>query len=148
VIITDLKAGIETRVAAVLGVEFSPLTNVTELEKNNFTGANKRYGIWAKQASEVAGVLKFLTIDQVFEIVLTDGFATRANASDADKREKTLNLQDQVCEIYADLKGTKSGSPGTVIDTQDLEVSSPEFLEDDHVVAIRFEVTVKYRKQL
>jgi len=146
--ITDLITGLETRLAFVLGAEYSPLTNVTEVEKNSFKNANKRYGVVARQASEVAGTLKHLTIDQVFQVTLTNGFSTSLTAGDANKREKTEELQDLVCEIYADLKSTKSGSPSVVIDTQDLEIAIPEFLEEDHVIALRFELTIKYRKQL
>lgn len=147
-IATDLRDSVRTRMAAVLGVDFSELTNVTEIEKNAFKGANKRYGVVANEISEVLGSTCHLTVDQNFEMVLTNGYFSNVKASDSDKRGKALELQDLMFDIYKDLKTTKSGSPSLVMQTYNLNIQEPEYLEENHVVAIRATLTIKYRSLL
>lgn len=147
-VITDLTDSITSRIQAFLGTDYSELSNMTILENNNFRGANKRYGINAKQAVEVDGTLKHLTVDQVFELTFTDGFSSNSQSTDVDKRNKTIALQNLIVEAYRDLKINKAGRADIVIIVQSLDVSEPVFLEDDHVVALPFELTIKYRTQL
>lgn len=142
---TDLISSIKTRMITVLGPDFSELSNVTEIEKNSFKGSDKRYGVLANQADEVPGTTCHLTIDQEFEITLTNGFYSNVKASDLDKRTKTLELQDLIKEVYRDLKSSKAGRPDLVIHTLELSVQEPVFLEENHVVAITATFTLKYR---
>lgn len=147
-IATDLRDSVRTRMAAVLGPDFSELTNVTEIEKNAFKGANKRYGVVANEMNEVAGSTCHVTIDQEYEMVLTNGFFSNVKASDSDKRDKALELQDLMFDIYKDLKSSKSGRPDLVMHTFSLTIQEPEYLEENHVVAIRATLTIKYRSLL
>lgn len=145
---TDLRDSVQARMATVLGPDFSELANVTEPEKNVFKGANKRYGVVANEISEVLGVTKHLTVDQEFELTLTNGFFSNVKAGDLDKRNKTLELQDLMFEVYKDLKTTKAGRPDLVMHVLDLSISDPEFLEENHVVVITATLTIKYRSLL
>lgn len=145
---TDLVTSVKARMAAVLGPDFSELYNLTEIEKNSFKGADKRYGVKANQADEVPGTTCHLTIDQEFEMTLTNGFYSNAKGSDEDKRTKTLELQDLMNDIYRDLKVNKAGRPDLVIHTLDLSIQEPEYLEENHVVVITATFTLKYRYTL
>lgn len=143
--VTDLVTSIKSRMATVLGATYSELSNVTEIEKNAFKGADKRYGVMANQADEVEGTVCHLTVDQAFEITLTDGYFSNIKASDADKRAKTLALQDKISEVYRDIKTNKAGRPDLVIHTFGLSIAEPEFLEENHVVVVNATFTIKYR---
>lgn len=145
---TDLVDSVKTRMSNFLGSGYSELTNVTEIEKNAFKGANQRYGVLALEANEVAGVTCFLTVDQQFELTLTNGYYSNVKASDEDKRTKTLELQDLMFDVYKDLKSNKAGRPDLVMHVLDLTIQDPEFLEENHVVAIKATLTIKYRSLL
>lgn len=146
--VEQLRDSVEARMAAVAGSEYSLLGNMTEIEKNAFKGANNRYGVVPREMNEVDGTTCFLTIDQNFELVLTNGFFSNVTASDLDKRNKTIVLQDLMLDIYKDLKSSKAGRPDIVMHTLDLNIQDPEFLEEDHVVILRAIITIKYRSLL
>lgn len=146
--ITDLQGTIESRIGTLLGPTYSLLSNVTEVEKNSFKGANKRYGVVADDANQTTGTLKQLNLDQVFEVTLTDGYFSTVKADDIDKRVKTLVLQDLIQDIYKDLVSNKAGSPSIVIHTKNLVIDSPSFLEEDRVIVITFKFTIAHRTQL
>ena len=146
--VTNLVASIKAQMATTLGASYSEIANLTEIEKNSFKGADKRYGVRATGADEVEGTLCHLTIDQEFEFTLTDGFYSNVKGSDTDKRAKTLALQDLATQVYTDIKANKAGRPDIVIHTFGLSKAEPEFLEENHVVVVTASFTIKYRNLL
>ncbi len=147
--VATITASINTRTAAVLGSSYSELAFLNEIEKNNFKGANQRYGTQALAISsaEEKGVLGSFTVDQVFEISLTDFYASE-QTGDSDRINKGIALLDQALLIYKDLINNRAGSPSIVIKTGDVSTSDPEYLTEDNVVVIKMQVLVTYRKQL
>lgn len=145
--VADITASLKTLTATFLGASFSELAHATIVEKNTFKGGKKRYGVLPKEIDQVVGVTCYLTVDQAFEVILTDSYGGKALA-DADKQTKTIDLQDLMFDLYADIVKAKAGSPGIVIHIDDLSIAAPEYLEDDHIVKITASMNIKYRTQL
>ena len=145
--IADITASLKSLVATHLGATYKELAHATVIEKNTFKGGSKRYGVLPTSLDEVDGVLCFATVDQQFNIILTDSYGGKS-LSDSDKQTKTIALQELIFSLYKEIKNTKAGSPSIVIHTNDLTLLEPTYLEDDHVIVITGTVTIKYRKQL
>jgi len=143
-LVTDLLASIKSTVGTTLGVEYSEIPYVTDVSKNNFNSNHNRYGVQSLASNETDSVTKFVTMLQSFEVVLTKAYVDDG-ISDSDKQSKTVDAQDLVYDIYRDLVNTKAGLPAIVINITDLEMSNPEYLDEEKVVVIRASFNVLYR---
>lgn len=139
-------SSIKTRVASVLGVSYSELGYALDISKNSFKGNERRYAVLAKAASEVPGTIGSVTMEQDFEIILTDGYINTA-MSDSQAQAKAIALQDLALSIYKDLVQTKCGS-NTCMSVRDCSLADPQFIEKDNVVAQSMTIKVKYRNQV
>lgn len=144
--VSTFISSIKARAAFVLGANYSELGYALDVSKNSFKGNERRYAILAKAASEVPGNIGSVTIEQDFEIILTDGYINTP-MSDSQAQAKAIALQDLALSIYKDLVKTKCGS-NTCLSVRDCSLSEPQFIEKDNVVAQSMTVKVKYRNQL
>jgi hypothetical protein len=142
----SITAAIKVRVQAVLGASYSELGYATDVSKNTFKGNDKRFAVLSKGGSEQSGIIGYITYEQDFEVILTDGFINRP-LSDSQAQDKAITLQDLVFDIYKDLVKTKCGS-NTCITVRELSLSDPQYLEKDNVVAQTATFKVKFRQQL
>lgn len=145
--IVTITAGIKTRTAAVLGVEYGELPYVVDVTKNNYKSNTKRYGVRALTATEVSSVTKFVTQLQSFEIILTDSYY-QSKLDDSNAVQTAHSLQDSILDIYKDLINTKAGEPGFVMNVTNLIINEPEYIEESKVVLIRAQVAVLHRVSL
>jgi len=145
--VSDIATNLKALMATELGVEYSELPHATVIEKNSFKNGSKKYGVLPKSLDEVAGTTCNITVDQNFDLILTDSYGGKS-LNDADKQAKTIALQELAFSLYKEVTSTKAGTPSIVIKTGDLTVADPEYLEEDHIVVITATVTIKYRKQL
>lgn len=141
-----LISSIKTRIAAVLGSNYTELAYTNDLAKNSFTGNFKKYGLVVGSSEEISSVTRYVTLNQTFELILTDSFIN-TSMTDSNELAKGPVLQDLAFDIYRDLISTKAGSPSTVIMVSDFAVSSPETIQDKTVV-IKATIKVKYRVQI
>lgn len=141
--VTSLVTSIKARQASVLGATYSEIGFIYEIEKNPFKGNAKRYGVFPSSASEVQGNTRAVTVDQVFEMVITDGFI---NTAMSDSLEQTLKqtLQDLSFSIYQDLAQTKCGANSSVLLVSNFELLEPQTIENN-VAVQRSRFTIKYR---
>jgi len=144
VLINDLLAGIKTRVSTVLGSEFSELPFLIDVSQNNFNQNHNRYGVIPQASFETDSVTKYVTMEQVFQVVLTKAFIDDG-ISDADKQAKRTELQDLFLDIYKDLINTKAGVPSIVMNITDLNVEDAEYLDEEKVVVMKASINILYR---
>ena len=142
-VMATLKTSIAGRIVAVDST-LLPLSYTEDVAKNNLVQAGNRYAVRPLDATEVPGVTRFVTLDQTFEILLTNQYF-EDKISDAKKVTASLDCRAKLLDIYKDLVQTKAGSPSLVLQVRDLEIQSPEFLESEKVVVQRATVTVTYR---
>ena len=70
----DIKNSIVTRLQAVLPAEYKALGYIEDVEQNNWEQITLAYGVRALAASEVAGVNKEYTLNQSYEVILTERY--------------------------------------------------------------------------
>jgi hypothetical protein len=145
-LVTDIITGIETRLAAVL-TGYSPLRYYYDIEKNDYKGNVDRYGIIPKEIESQSGVIRSVTVNQTFQIILTTGYKN-GPMSDSDLQSKVKTLYDKMDDVLHDLFLTKLGVPSIVLLSTLNGYEEPEILEEQKVVALRMDLTVRYRRDL
>lgn len=129
-----------------LGVDYTELKYKHIIEDNSELGASKKFGVIAQDVNEVSGALGFVTVNQNYEITLTDKYKT-LKGGDESKDNARIRLQDLSLNLYNEIIKQKAGSPSIVINVLDLS-SVLEELEEDNVITNKLSFTVIYRKVL
>ena len=145
-LVTDIITGLETRLAAVL-TTYAPLRYYFDLSKNDYTGNNNRYAVVPKAIESQAGVIRSVTVNQDFQIVLTNGYRNNPK-SDTDLQAVVKELYDKMDDVLNDLFLTKLGVPSIVLLVTLSGIEEPEILEDNKVIALRMNLTIRYRRDL
>jgi len=145
-LVEQINDALESVIAAELGSDYKELAWKLLLDKNNFRGSTKRYGVRPLGGVSVGGVLKSYTIDQPFEVILTHDFVNQGG--DTDQQEKSFLLFDKMDSILKKIIQTKAGIPAVVVNIEGFTLRDPEFFELEHVAVQRMPVTVKYRGSL
>jgi len=120
--ISTIFAGVKTAVTASVGSGFAPLSHVADLEKNTFTGSEKRWGVIPAAATEYVGNTSANTIAQGFRLILTDGFVT-SEYGDSAVVDKSVTLMGALEDVYKHIILTKAGAPGVVMFVGNFSVS-------------------------
>lgn len=141
-IVKDITAYLEAESVAILGVEFKKLSHVVDVTKNSYKSSNKRYAARPLGLSESAGVVSHYTVDQDFEIILTNGYKTNKQTNDLDQQTKGIALQDYAHDIYKQLQQTSLASIRLI---SSLSLDEPEYDVDNKVVIQRMQITVNYK---
>ena len=141
-ILTQTKSVISTE----LGATYQELPFIYDVSKNNLRRAEKAYGVRPLSALPTEGVTKVYTLDHDFEVILSDTFARGDSDS---QRETALNtMYDKADEIFKALIATKINLAATVLHVFGPTLSEPEFFDDNKMVILRMQYTVKYRSTL
>lgn len=145
-LVTTIISGIEARLAAVL-TAYDPLRYYFDLAKNDYAGNNSRYAVIPKEVEAQAGVIRSVTVNQDFQIVLTNGYRNNPK-SDTDLQAVVKDLYDKMDDVLHDLFLTKLGSPSIVLLVTLNSIEEPEILEENKVIALRMNMNVRYRRDL
>ena len=146
-IVKDIVDAIKTIIAATLPATYAELDYVVEPDKNNYKTNRFRYGVLPLSGESQGGIAKHVNVNQLFEIILTTSFINKSQ-SDNNQRSKTFDLYEKQWDITKALFTTKLGLPTRVLNVNNLSLSEPEYLDDDHVVVLRFSLSVLYRHTL
>jgi len=111
--ISTIFAGVKVAVAASVGIDCQQLTHTADLEKNTFTGSEKRWGLLPAAASEVLGNTNNNTVSQGFRLILTDGFVT-SEYGDSAVIDKSVELIGRLEAVYKHIILNKAGAPSVV----------------------------------
>jgi hypothetical protein len=132
--------------AAELGSDYQELQYIYDIEKNTVRGARLAYGVRPLAADTAESVTRVYTLDQAFEIILTDTFARGDNDS---QRETALNIMyDKSDEIFKELVNHKINLANFVLNIFNASLLEPEFLDDNKFIILRMQYLVKYRSAL
>lgn len=144
-IVEQINDGITNVISTTLGVTYSELNYLINVDKNNFKANSKRYGVRPLAGSTVEGITRVYTLDQEFQIVLThDYFSNPSN--DQDLRDKTFLLFDKLDEIMKNLFINKAGLPTIILNIDSVTILEPEYFDIEKVVVLRADFKVKYRQ--
>lgn len=144
--VTSILSGGLSTISSTLGASWKRLMDVYDVRKNVERVASKGYGMRPLEGvTPTEQVNRYYTLDQRFEVVLTD-VITRG---DTDTQMSTAigTLYDKADEIFKAMIATKVGYPSAVLNCFSPYVSAPEILGEG-VVIVRLQFTVKYRSAL
>jgi len=142
--VQQIIEAIESEVSTTLGASYSKLNYIYDIEKNSFKGNPNKFGVLPLESSTVSGVVRASTIDQTFQIVLTDEYRNTA-MNDLSLQEAVKNLYDKLNDIEKQLYKSKLGLPSVVLLMNLEAVEAPEVIEEHKVVSLRGNFLVKYR---
>ena len=129
-----------------LGATYQRLMFVFDLSKLNTYAAKLAFGFRSLSAVPNETVTKSFTQDQEFELILVDTIANTSN--DTDREESLDVMYDKQDEIMKQMILTKINLSGVVLNVSQPSISEPEFFDDNKIVALRTQYTVKYRSLL
>ena len=141
--VSDIVTGIKAIVASELGGGFSELPFVLDVAKNRFAGGTKGYGVWTGQVVQASGVNGYVTVDQSFELVLTDTYGS-TQTGDAAQRTAGIALHGRLEDIYVRISAEKAGVPSQVMNVTRLIATPVQFI-DSNVAVLRATFDIKYR---
>lgn len=141
----DMLTGIKGIIANQLGATFKELPFSLDVTKNRLLGGTRGYAAWAGLMNESPGVTGFVTVDQTFEMTLTDSYGS-SQTGDAAQRAVGIQLYDRLEAIYVRLVSEKAGSPARVMNVSRLIVEPIQFI-DSNVASLRATFDIKYRTQ-
>jgi len=142
-----LMDGIKARVQAVLGSSYSPLSHVYNLEKNSFSGADKRFGVLPGATTEVGGNVQNNTVDQGFRVFITDGYIT-SEYDDSAVVSKIVDMIGLTEALYKDFVKTKCGAPSVVRLVSGMSVNDSLIWEDEKIIVCEMSFIVKSQVSL
>lgn len=144
--VNSLVTSLTSLCGTFLGVSYSELKHKHNISLNTFKGSNNRYGVISRDIVEASGATCFVTVDQSFEINLTNSYAS-ISTSDSPKDSAIIDLQDTSLNLYNEIIRTKANNPGIVMIVNSLSTSITE-LEEDKVLINKLVFNIKYRKAL
>lgn len=145
--VKDITENLESIIGSLLP-DYKALDYVWTLEKNHFRNNKQRYGVRQLASAKALGVNRAITQDQVFEIILTDGFKNIAK-NDICQRDKIMELYAKMDMIAVEIHARKVNLPAVVLLVDFFGTEDPLFFEDENNLAIlRGRFTIKYRSLL
>jgi len=142
----QIRDNFETEVSTALGATYSELKYKVNPAQNDFKTNKKGYGVVPREAAVVEGVIRSVTVDHVFDVVLTQDYHNQK--SDAKQLVSTFELFDKMNDISDAVVSTNLSLPGTVYVVNLLSIDEPEYLEDDNVVVLIAKYIIKYRTSI
>lgn len=141
-IITQTLSVISTE----LGSTYQQLRYVYDLDKNDYRGRYLAYGVRPLDAVSAESIVRNYTLDQGFEVILTDTIAR----TDSDSQITTSlgTMYNKADEIFKALVNTKINLASFVLNVFDPSLNEPEYFDDQKYVVLRMQYKVKYRSQL
>jgi len=150
-IVREIRDEVRSQLSTLLPSTFKELDYSISPAKNNFRGNSERFGVTPQGAVEVPGTTTFVTMDQEFTIVLTNGFTANRD-NDTVQLDQGLDLYEQMDSIQRQLIKVKAGGANillsTILQVSDFSISDPEYLEVEKVVILEATMLVRYRKSI
>ena len=145
-IVNDIKDGIKGRFTTSLA-DYSQLPFQTDIEKNKTKQTEKGFSIIPLNIDEVDGLLGSITLDQSYEITLTDNYinGSKSQTNDELKIQKLADLQGKVISAYQDLRINKNLVDSRILIINNLSVNEAEYLDKEKTIVMSFTFNVKYK---
>jgi hypothetical protein len=139
----SILTNMESISAACLGAGWKKLQHVFDLAKNDLaTGANG-YGARPLAGSAAPSITNGYTIDQAFELILTNSTAPGTDAAIMTAANDLYNKQDEILKVMV---RQKLNLASTVLLVNFSSIGEPERFDGSEFVAIRQQILVKYRQ--
>lgn len=132
---------------ALIDSDYQPLNFVSDISLNKFQNNSKRYGILTGSAQEVTGTVSHITMDQTFNVFLTDtwSYGGQNQLNDKFKREQTLKLIDRCMDIYNHIASKRNYIDADVLNVSSLVVNTPSYLDESNVIIQQMSFSLLHR---
>jgi hypothetical protein len=144
--INNIKAGIISRLnIAIPG--YTQAAYQIDITQNKFKGNQSLYAVHPDTASETEGLLGSFSMDHSFSITLTNSYndGAKSQLGDTLKSSRITELNDDILTAYSDIVNNKSAIDSSILIINGLNISAPEFIDEEKVIAIRCNINVKYK---
>ena len=136
---------IKSKVETTLGAEWSELRYVFDIVQNDGRGIVKGFGVVPEDAPPANSIIKAMTFDHTFQIVLTQ--TNVREQDDADAIAAVLDeLYNKADDVLHDVLNQQLGIPHIIMTVTNGGISAPEILES--YIVLRFRVIVRYRRTI
>jgi hypothetical protein len=143
-IVQEIVDAIEINIQALLPT-YKKASFVYDLSLNNRKQSKKVYAITPQSASNVSGSTLTVTLDQTFDVTLSDTYSPK-NDSDINLQDKVLEIHSDIETVYKELFQRRLGLAKVLV-VQVVDISSPEIDNDNNTVSLTASFSVKYRKE-
>ena len=145
-VVSQIRSAIETQVKSVGSLtDADKLRYVFDIEANDKRVLENGWHVLPLDAVNAAGVNKFYTLDQSFEIILTK---TAPRQQDDDQALTAIDdLYSLADDLFKDMLDTQLGLSFVLV-VFDPSISAPELVLEGSAVALRIQLTVKYRQSV
>lgn len=143
-VILDIVTAMETAIAGTLPGTYAELDYKLNISNNNWKTNRYRYGVIPLGAESSGGITMAITVDQVFEIILTTAYLNKS-LSDTDQQNKTFELFEKMNDIFKIVYATKLSLVNRIMNVNSLVWLEPEYFDKDNVIILRGQLNVKYR---
>ena len=133
----------KTQAIAVLPSTYKELRYIHSVENNDIRNATNGFAVRPLGASTAESVLKTYTLDHEFELILTNTDPRRLN--DSQIEDALDDMYDQADDVFVKFVNSNLALPGIVLRVSDPTISEPELLNEEKLIVLRMQYTVKYR---
>ena len=141
---TDILNAIDTKVAELLP-SYTRLAYSYDLEKNQSRNSDNSFAIGVGSAESTEGVLKSVTLNQNFFVVLSA--TTHNRSSDAKEIEALKTIYDDIETIYKDFVLSRMDLPNIVMVVDSLSLDEPEKIAQN-VISVKANFNIMHRKSV
>jgi len=147
-IASNIKTNLLAEVDTILtGLTYTPLSNIYEIEKNNFKQNTKRYGVRILGGVQTIYKVGAHVTDQNYEIILTTNYINGASGrNDEAQQAAVAELLTRINKIYRRILETKGGSASNVLIVNEGSIQKPEFIAEQNVAIVRLQFNVRYKQ--
>lgn len=146
-VINEIKEGILDQMSTTLGSDYKKISYVTNISKNSLIGSFKGYGVHVGSATEIEGTIGSRTMDHNFKLYLVDSYAGPSEHNDDTKANFPVVFGGLAHDITTNIQKNKAtlSSSGAVLIVNDLQINEVEYLDEEKVGFLEFEITVRYK---
>lgn len=124
---------------------FTKLDNKFNLEKNNFSNEDKRFGVLALDGAQENSVLRYLTFKRNFEITLCNKFIS---TNSGDEKQQVIGdlLESFMEDVSLRLTDSKAGLPNLVLNAVFTTNDAIDYVSVENLATLVFNIDITYRK--
>jgi len=144
-VVKTISDALEATIQTVLP-DYKPLDYSYFPEKNTFYKNDERFGVTVGAGISVNTITKAITIDQIFNVVLTNSYASHSD--DAGLKKQIFALFDALNTIYIEVFNTKLSLPDLVYFVGPLSWSDPLIDAEQSIIIQSMALNIQYRTLL
>jgi hypothetical protein len=142
--VSNILASMESIAAAQLGGSWKKLQHLFDLSKNDLATGSNGYAARPLAGSNAPSLTNSYTVDQVFELILTNTTAPGDDVSIMTAASDLYDKQDEILKIMMRQKLNLSN----VLLVNFLNIGEPERFDGSEFVTVRQQILVKYRQAI